>query len=46
MQQYADFRKIDRSRIRFVFDGEDIRANETPEDLDMDEENMVEVVIS
>lgn len=46
MQQYADFRKLSRARIAFSFDGETISSDQTPNDLEMDEDNVVDVRVS
>ena len=43
MQQYADFRKLSRARIAFSFDGETISSDQTPDDLEMDEDNVIDV---
>lgn len=46
MQQYADFRELPLAKIKFLFDGEVITANQTPDDLEMDEDNVIDVRLS
>ena len=45
MQQYADFRQQPLSKLRFSFDGEAMTSEQSPDDLDMDDENVVDVQI-
>ena len=45
MQQYADFRQQPLSILRFSFDGEAMTSEQSPDDLDMDDENVVDVQI-
>ena len=46
MAKYSQSCGIDLQKLRFYFDGDVIDPSNTPEDLDMDEENAVDVVIS
>jgi hypothetical protein len=46
MQQYADFRQVPLSQLKFSFDGEAMTSEQSPDDLDMDEENVVDVTLS
>lgn len=43
MQLYAEFRQLPLSKLKFFFDGEKIMPEQTPNDLDMDDENAVDV---
>ncbi len=45
MQQYADFRQVALSKLKFSFDGEVVTSVQSPDDLDMDDENVVDVQI-
>ena len=45
MQQYADFRQVPLSKLKFSFDGETMTSEQSPDDLDMDDENVVDVQI-
>ena len=45
MQQYADFRQQPLSKLQFSFDGEAMTSEQSPDDLDMDDENVVDVQI-
>lgn len=46
MQQYADFRKLPLAKITFIFDGETFTSDQTADDLEMDEDNVVDVRVS
>ncbi|KXJ29198.1 NFATC2-interacting protein [Exaiptasia diaphana] len=41
--EYAEFRKIKRSSLKFLFDDDPLEGTETPEDLDMEDENLIDV---
>ena len=43
MAAYCEFRKLPRSRLKFLFDGEMLKGGETPVDLDMEEEDVIDV---
>lgn len=43
MTAYCEFRKLPRSRLKFLFDGEVLQGSETPVDLDMEEEDVIDV---
>lgn len=43
MTAYCEYRKLPRSRIKFLFDGEDLKGGETPEQLDMEHEDVIDV---
>ncbi|CAB4024176.1 NFATC2-interacting -like [Paramuricea clavata] len=45
MQQYADFRQLPLAKLKFSFDGEVMTSEQSPDDLDMDDENVVDVQI-
>ena len=45
MQQYSDFRQVPLSKLKFSFDGETMTSEQSPDDLDMDDENVVDVQI-
>jgi len=41
--KFAEEKKVDASRVRFVFDGEDLGEHDTPETFDMEDEDKVDV---
>lgn len=41
--KFAAEKKVDASRVRFVFDGEDLGEQDTPESLDIEDEDKVDV---
>ena len=41
--EYATFRNVKRSNLKFSFDGDPLDGTETPEDLDMEDENVIDV---
>ena len=43
MKQYADQRGADLKSLRFVFDGEIVSPNETPEDLELEGDECIDV---
>lgn len=43
MAAYCEFRKMPHSRLKFFFDGELLKGSETPVDLDMEEEDIIDV---
>lgn len=45
MTAYCEYRKLPRSRIKFFFDGEDLKGGETPEQLDMEHEDVIDVQV-
>lgn len=45
MTAYCEYRKLPRSRIKFLFDGEDLKGGETPEQLDMEHEDVIDVQV-
>ena len=45
MQQYADFRQLPLCKLKFSFDGDAMTSEQSPDDLDMDDENVVDVQI-
>ena len=45
MAKYSQSCGTPLDKIKFMFDGDVINPNETPEDLDMDEEGVIDVVI-
>ena len=42
---YTEFISQPLNRLRFIFDGDPISPGNTPEELDMDEENVIDVEI-
>lgn len=40
---YCEFRKLPRSRLKFLFDGDELKGGETPEQLDMENEDVIDV---
>jgi hypothetical protein len=40
---YANKAKLNPSDLSFVFDGEKINPSSTPQDLDLEDEDMIEV---
>lgn len=46
MVAYCAFRKLPRSKIKFLFDGELLKGSETPVDLDMEEEDVIDVRVN
>lgn len=45
MVAYCEFRKLPRSRLKFSFDGDELKGGETPEQLDMENEDVIDVRI-
>lgn len=45
MTAYCEYRKLPRSRIKFLFDGEELKGGETPEQLDMEHEDVIDVQV-
>ena len=45
MAKYSQSCGTPLDKIKFMFDGDVINPNDTPEDLDMDEEGVIDVVI-
>ena len=45
MAAYCEFRKLPRSRLKFSFDGDELKGGETPEQLDMENEDVIDVRI-
>lgn len=45
MAAYCEFRKLPRSRLEFSFDGDELKGGETPEQLDMENEDVIDVRI-
>ncbi|KAL9981634.1 hypothetical protein ACROYT_G010366 [Oculina patagonica] len=43
MTAYCEFRKLPRSRLKFSFDGEVLKGGETPDQLDMEDEDVIDV---
>lgn len=43
MAAYCEFRKMPHSTLKFFFDGELLKGSETPVDLDMEEEDIIDV---
>jgi len=43
MAAYCEFRKLPRSKLKFLFDGEVLKGSETPLDLDMEDEDVIDV---
>ncbi|KAJ7387395.1 Ubiquitin-2 like Rad60 SUMO-like [Desmophyllum pertusum] len=43
MTAYCEFRKLPRSRLKFSFDGEELKGGETPVQLDMEDEDVIDV---
>lgn len=43
MTAYCEFRKMPHSKLKFFFDGELLNGSETPVDLDMEEEDIIDV---
>lgn len=43
MTAYCQFRKLPRSRLKFHFDGDEITGSDTPVDLDMEEDDVIDV---
>lgn len=43
MTAYCEFRKLARSRLKFSFDGEVLKGGETPVQLDMEDEDVIDV---
>ena len=43
MAAYCEFRKMPHSMLKFFFDGELLNGSETPVDLDMEEEDIIDV---
>ena len=43
MAAYCEFRKLPRSRLKFSFDGEELKGSETPEQLDLENEDVIDV---
>lgn len=43
MKKYAGVKGVDVDSLRFVFDGEDLNPNETPEDLDLEGGECIDV---
>ena len=43
MADYCEFRKLPRSRLKFFFDGDELKGSETPEQLDMENEDVIDV---
>ena len=43
MAAYCEFRKLPRSRLKFFFDGDELKGSETPEQLDMENEDVIDV---
>jgi len=41
--EYSKFRNMERSKLKFLFDGDSLEGNETPEELDMEDENVIDV---
>ena len=41
--KFAERKKVDASKVRFVFDGDDLGEDATPESLDMEDEDKVDV---
>lgn len=46
MAAYCEFRNLPRSRLKFLFDGDELKGGETPEQLDMENEDVIDVRIS
>ncbi|XP_072044484.1 LOW QUALITY PROTEIN: NFATC2-interacting protein-like [Amphiura filiformis] len=46
MAKYSQSSGVALDKLKFLFDGDVIDPSQTPEDLDMDEENAVDVIIS
>lgn len=42
-KKFAEKKKVNASKVRFVFDGDDLGEDETPESLDMEDEDKVDV---
>lgn len=45
MEAYCEFRKLPRSRLKFLFDGDELKGSETPEQLDMESEDVIDVKV-
>ncbi|RWS13745.1 NFATC2-interacting protein-like protein [Dinothrombium tinctorium] len=45
MLEYAEIVEIEVKKLNFYFDGEKLNGNETPEDLEMEDGNLIDVVI-
>lgn len=43
MTAYCKFRKLPRSKLKFLFDGDIIRGTETPIDLEMEDDDVIDV---
>ena len=43
MTAYCKFRKLPHSRLKFLFDGDEIRGTETPIDLEMEDDDVIDV---
>ena len=43
MTAYCEFRKLARSRLKFSFDGEVLKGSETPDQLGMEDEDVIDV---
>ncbi|XP_077996180.1 NFATC2-interacting protein-like [Glandiceps talaboti] len=46
MDEYSKFLDIPRNKIAFVFDGDRISPTETPQDLDMESEDVIDVLVT
>lgn len=43
MRAYCKFRKLPHSRFKFLFDGDEIRGTDTPVDLEMEDDDVIDV---
>ncbi|ESP04725.1 hypothetical protein LOTGIDRAFT_237262 [Lottia gigantea] len=44
LEKYAAEKQLDISKLVFKFDGDDVNPNDTPEDLDMDDNDCIDVI--
>ncbi|XP_031557318.1 NFATC2-interacting protein-like [Actinia tenebrosa] len=42
-KEYSEFHQLPRSKLKFLFDGDSLTGSETPVDLDMEDENVIDV---
>ena len=43
MNEYCKHRNLSRKKVVFSFDGDELNGKETPEELDMEDENVIDV---
>lgn len=44
-KEYAELKQIDLKQLRFEFDGEVLEDDQTPTDLDMEDESLIDVIV-